>query len=74
MSRTKGEKMQDDKRFLRFRKAVEGAIDNEGYMPPEWSGDPLILRLMLMTKELAVLRRKSSHRCHDYICSKCENG
>jgi len=72
MARTKDEKKEADKRFLRFKKAVGAAIENEGYMPPEWAGDPLILKLMLMTKELAVTHRKAAHGCYDFNCPECD--
>ena len=72
MVRTKDQKRDDDKRFLRFRKAVEAAMNNEGYMPPEWAGDLLILRLMLQTKELAVVHRKAEHGCYNFSCPECD--
>jgi len=61
-----------DDKLNRFQKAVEAALENEGFMPPEWAGHPTVLRVMLTVKELAVTHRKAQHGCYDFNCPECD--
>lgn len=62
----------DTEKLRRFRKAIEQALDGEGYMPPELGGDPLVLRVRMLRKDIARQHQKAMHGCYDFHCPDCD--